>query len=78
MAGTTPAGALIGVEVTVSLTNVVDNLERDMAAQPNFAQLVVVVLHSAEQRQAQRAIRAAPGLASCLSRIRVVPAAQFL
>ena len=78
VAGTTPAGALIGVEVTVSLTNVVDNLERDMAAQPNFAQLVVVVLHSAEQRQAQRAIRAAPGLASCLSRIRVVPAAQFL
>ena len=78
VAGTTPAGALIGVEVTVSLTNVVDNLERDMAAQPNFAELVVVVLHSAEQRQAQRAIRAAPGLASCLSRIRVVPAAQFL
>ena len=76
--GATPAGALIGVEVTVSLTNVVDNLERDIAAQPNFAELVVVVLHSAEQRQVQRAIRAAPGLASCLSRIRVEPAAKFL
>jgi hypothetical protein len=71
LVATDRSGALIGAEATVSLTNLVDNLEKDFLVQPAFATITVVCVDRARVRQAKRAIAQAPGLKSYHPRIQV-------
>lgn len=72
------AGELIGVEVTVSLRNLVDNLEKDFSNQPHFKRITVLCLSQNDARQAKRAIASAPGLKQWGKRIDVATVGQWL
>lgn len=76
--GLNPAGDLEGVEAAISLTNVVDNLEKNFLVQPRFSLMTTICLSMSEVRQAARAITAAPGLAAFSARIRIEPIAHWL
>jgi len=76
--GLSPTGNLEGVEVSISLANIVDNLEKDFAAQPAFASILAVCLSASDVRQAQRAIAKAPALKAYQTRIRVEPVCLWL
>ncbi|NUM55766.1 MAG: ATP-binding protein [Candidatus Hydrogenedentes bacterium] len=76
--GQDPTGGWIAVEVSISLTNVVDNAEKDFIVKTDWARLHVVCLDVPRRNQAERAIRAAPGLGRHLSRIRFETAAMYL
>ena len=71
-------GHLHGVEITVSQSNLVDNLEKDFLVQPQFTELFVVCPTAAEVNQAKRTIASAAGLVAHRSRIVVLPIARFL
>ena len=72
-----PNGDLIGIEITCSLGNLVDNLEKDFLVNPRFSSITVICLSASDVRQAQRAIAAAPGLLSFRTRIVVKPVSQW-
>ena len=75
---TDSAGNLVGVEVSISLTNLIDNFEKDFLVQPQLYTVIAVCFDSKSVRQAQRAITFAPGLKPFLSRIQVEPIAKWL
>jgi hypothetical protein len=70
-------GQLVGIEVTISLTNILDNLEKDLMV-ASFSSLIVVTLDKNTLQQASRLIIQAPGLKSFLPRIRVETVAMHL
>jgi len=75
---TDAASGLHGFEATVSLGNVVDNLEKDFMVQPGFVLLTVVCLSSSDERQIQRAIKRAPALQSLQRKIAVDRVCRWL
>jgi len=75
---TDPNGGVVGFEIAISLSNLVDNIEKDFLCQPAFALITTLCLSSAEVRQAQRMIAAAPAIKPYASRIRVETLARWL
>lgn len=75
--GVDPTGGLVGVEVTLSLTNACDNAEKDFMV-ASLASLVMVCLSQSDVRQVKRALNAAPGLQAFLPRITVETLAQWI
>lgn len=73
-----PSSSWIAVEVTISLTNVVDNVEKDFLVKPDWLRLHVVCLDVPRMNQAQRAIALAPGVAPFVNRVRVETVATYL
>lgn len=78
LVATDPSGNLIGVEVSITLTNLLDNAEKNFLVQPRLARLLIVCIGLAEVRQAERAITFAPGLKQYLPRIQVEAVAKWL
>ncbi len=72
------SGGWVAVEVTISLTNVVDNVEKDFLVKPDWLRLHVVCLDVPRMNQAQRAIALAPGVRPFLTRIRTETVAAYL
>ncbi|MCC6795394.1 MAG: ATP-binding protein [Candidatus Hydrogenedentes bacterium] len=72
------SGGWVAVEVTISLTNVVDNVEKDFLVKPDWLRLHVVCLDVPRMNQAQRAIALAPGVRPFLTRIRTETVATYL
>ena len=72
------SGQIIGVEVSVSLSNLVDNLAKDFFCQPAFARLIAVCVDSAKAREAKRLIKDSFELHPYQSRIVVETAATWL
>ena len=74
----TPTGEIVGVEATVSLANLADNLEKDFLVCPRFSLITVICMSASDVRQAKRVIAAAPGLAAFTNRIEVDPLSHWL
>jgi len=73
-----PSGKLVGVEITISTSNLTDNLAKDFMCQPNFVRLVVVCKSSSVEYEAKRLIRASVELQPYRSRIDVETVAKWL
>ena len=73
-----PTGELIGIEVTVSFSNLVDNVQQDFLAQPNFNAIWVVCMDQAKVRQAKRTLSQAPALKSHMKQIQVFPITHYI
>jgi hypothetical protein len=67
--GLASCGDLEGFEVTVHLSNVVDNFEKDFQHQPAFARVTAICLSANDVRQAKRMLDKAPGLQAFRTRI---------
>ena len=75
---TAPTGELVGFEVAISFSNLVDNLSKDFWVQPNFARITTMCLSQQEVSQAKQMIVGAPVLQVFLSRLSVEPIAHWL
>ena len=71
-------GLLFGVEVTLHQNNLIDNVERGLAAHPDFAALYVLCYSQKEARKAEKTIIQELGLSPYLDIIQVVTVAQWL
>ena len=78
LVGVSPSGNLYGFEITVSKSNVIENFEKDFAAQPRFAGITAVCLSAGEARVVLKRLKGAPSLKPFLSRIEALPVAHWL
>ncbi len=72
------SGLDVGFEVAVSLSNLVDNIEKDYLCHPSFALITTVCMSASEVRQAKRMVAAAPALKLLSSKVRVEALAKWL
>jgi hypothetical protein len=73
-----PSGRPMGVEVSVHLTNLTDNLAKDFSNCPAFARVVAVCIDASKVREAKRLIKASVELQPYQSRIVVETVAKWL
>ena len=73
-----PSGQLVGIEVSIHLTNLVDNLAKDFKCRPQFGCLVVICIDSCKARSAKRLIKASVELQPYQSKVVVETVAKWL
>lgn len=78
VAAVASTGELVGFEVAISLSNLVNNLSKDFWAQPNFAHITTICLSQQEVSQAKQMIVRAPVLQPFRSRLGVEAIARWL
>ena len=71
-------GNLVGFEIAVSLTNVVDNIEKDFLCQQAFSSVTTICMSVADVRKVKRMIAAAPALTPLSSKINIEPLSKWL